>query len=130
MRTRNLEHTIVFRAAPRAVYNALMNSRKHSQFTGERAKIRAKVGGTFSCYGGYITGVTVELKPGKRIVQAWRSEGWPDGHHSIVTFALYKKQKGCTELRFAQVGIPAGDYSKKNRGWREHYWEPLKRFLE
>jgi len=130
MKTRDLEHTVRFRATPKAVYDALMDQKKHAAFTGEPAKVVAKVGGAFSAYGDYLTGITLELKPGKRIVQAWRSERWPEGHYSIVTFALSKKQGGVTELRFTQIGIPAEDYGKKNRGWREHYWEPLKKFLE
>jgi uncharacterized protein YndB with AHSA1/START domain len=130
MKTKNIEHTVLIRATPKEVYDALMNGKKHSQFTGEPAKIRAKAGAPFTCYGGYITGITLELKPGKRIVQAWRSEGWPDAHYSIVTFALSNKSGGRTQLRFTQVGVPANDYAKKNQGWRTHYWEPLKKFLE
>jgi hypothetical protein len=52
------------------------------------------------------------------------------GHYSIVTFALSKKSSGRTQLRFTQVGIPANDYADKSRGWRTHYWQPLKRSLE
>src|SRR5450759_218931 len=102
MKTKNIEHTVLFRATPKGVYDTLMNGKKHSQFTSEPAKIRAKAGAAFSCYGGYITGITLELKPGKRIVQAWRSQGWPEGHYSIVTFALAKKSGGRTQLRFTQ----------------------------
>lgn len=130
MKTKNIQHTFLLRAAPGEVYAALMNGKKHAQFTGARARIRAKAGAAFSCYAGYITGITLELKPGQRIVQAWRSQGWPDGHYSIVTFALAKKSGGSTQLRFIQVGVPANDYAKKNQGWRTHYWQPLKRFLE
>jgi uncharacterized protein YndB with AHSA1/START domain len=130
MKTRNIEHTVLFRAMPKEVYDALMNEKKHARFTEARAKIRARVGGAFRCYGDYVTGITLELKPGKRIVQAWRSQGWPEGYFSIVTFALSKKSGGRTQLRFTQIGIPANDYGKKNRGWRFHYWEPLKRFVE
>ena len=50
----------------------------------------AFTGAAFSCYSGHITGITLELKPGKRIVQARRSRGWPEGHYSIVTFANTK----------------------------------------
>ena len=77
-----------------------------------------------------LDNLELELKPGKRIVQAWRSQGWAKGYYSIVTFALSKKSDRRTRLRFTQIGVPASDYAKKNRGWYEHYWEPLKRFLE
>ena len=129
MKARYIQHTVLIRATPKAVYDALMNEKKHSQFTGERARIRAKTGAPFSCYDGYITGITLELEPAKRIVQAWRSQNWPDGHYSIVTFALSKKAGG-TQLRFTQIGVPANDYARKNRGWQMHYWQPLKEFLE
>src|ERR1700690_631581 len=114
---KTIEHTVRIRATPKAIYDALMNEKKHSQFTGERARIRAKAGAPFSCYDGYITGITLELEPAKLIVQAWRSQNWPAGTWSIVTFRLAKKSGG-THLRFTQVGVPANDYARKNQGWR------------
>ena len=130
MKTRNIEHTVLIGATPKEVYDALMNGKKHAQFTGARASIRAKAGAAFTCYDGYITGITLELASARRIVQAWRSRGWPPGHYSIVTFQLAKRPGGRTQLRFTQAGVPANDYAAKNQGWRTHYWQPLKKFLE
>jgi activator of HSP90 ATPase len=130
MKTKTIEHKVLFHAAPKDVYDALINGKKHSQFTGAPAKMRAKAGTPFSCYGDYITGVTLDLASGKRIVQAWRSQGWPVGHYSIVTFALSPKAGGKTHLYFTQTGVPANDFADKNKGWRTHYWEPLEKFLE
>jgi activator of HSP90 ATPase len=129
MKTKTIEHKVRIQARPKEVYDALMNSQKHSKFTGATAKIGAKPGTAFSCYNNYIKGITLALKPAKHIVQAWRSRDWPEGHFSIVTFALSPKAGG-TELHFTQIGVPAGDYAEKNKGWRTHYWEPLKKFLE
>ena len=130
MKTKNIQHTLLIRATTRQAYEALTSQKQHAQFTGARARIRAKVGAPFTCYDGYITGVTLELAPARRIVQAWRSRGWPPGHYSIVTFALSKRAAHRTQLRFSQVGVPANDYAAKNQGWRTHYWQPLKKFLE
>jgi activator of HSP90 ATPase len=130
VKTKNIRHTVLIRATPRVVYSALLDETKHSKFTAAAAKIPAKAGAAFSCYDGYITGFNLELKPGQRIVQAWRSRGWPAGHYSIVSFALAKKAGSRTQLRFTQIGVPAGDYRDKNKGWRTHYWQPLKKFLE
>jgi activator of HSP90 ATPase len=130
MKTKTIEHKVHIRADPKEVYDALVNSKRHSKFTGASAKIGSKPGSAFTCYGNYISGVTLDLVPGRRVVQAWRSRNWPPGHFSIVTFALSRKGKGQTELRFTQIGVPAGDYPEKNKGWRTHYWEPMKKFLE
>jgi uncharacterized protein YndB with AHSA1/START domain len=127
--TKEIKHRVIIRATPARVYAALMDEKKHAQFTGERARIDRRVGGTFTCYGTYINGITLELQPGKHIVQAWRSRNWPKVTYSIVAFKLSKAAGGRTTLRFTQVGVPANDYLDKNKGWRTHYWEPLKRYL-
>jgi uncharacterized protein YndB with AHSA1/START domain len=128
--TKNIEQQIAIKATPSEVFEALMDQRKHAGFTGEPAKIIRRAGGAFSCYGGYITGFALEIVPAKRIVQAWRSRNWPKGVYSIVTFELSKSPGGKTKLRFSQVGVPTNDYQEKNAGWKSHYWQPLKRFLE
>ena len=130
MKTKTIEHKVLIHAVSEKVYDALINSKKHSKFTGAPAKIGSKAGSAFTCYGDYISGITLELDPDRRVVQAWRSRNWPSGHFSIVTFALSPKGKDETELHFTQIGVPADDYSEKNKGWRTHYWEPLKKFLE
>ena len=128
--TKTIRQTVLLSAVPARVYSALLESKRHAKFTGAPAKISAKVGGTFTCYEGYISGVNVELAPARRIVQAWRSQGWPEGHYSLVTFALAKASRSRTKLSFAQFGVPASDVKAKSEGWRTHYWTPLKAYLE
>jgi len=128
--TKNIRQSVVIPAAPRQVYEALMSSNKHALFTGSKARIDRSVGGRFSCYDGYITGVTLELDPGRLIVQAWRSRGWPKAYYSIVTFRLVAMGRRKTKLHFAQVGVPAGNYAAKSSGWNQHYWKPLKAMFE
>ena len=60
-------------AAPEAVYDAWLDSAAHSAMTGGEAKIRRRVGDRYSAWDGYIEGATLELVPGKRIVQFWRT---------------------------------------------------------
>jgi uncharacterized protein YndB with AHSA1/START domain len=127
--TKDIQHRVVIPAAPAEVFAALMDEKKHAAFTGEPAKIGRKAGTPFTCYRSYIRGITLELEPAKRIVQAWRSRNWPEGTYSIVTFRLSPSPGGRTRLHFSQVGVPANDFARKNNGWRTHYWEPLKRFF-
>src|ERR1035441_1509391 len=110
--TKEIKHRVIIRATPARVYAALMDEKKHAEFTGERARIDRRVGGTFTCYGTYINGMTLELRPGKLIVQAWRSRNWPKGTYSIVNFKLSKAAGGRTTLRFTQVGVPANEDRK------------------
>ena len=124
--TRQIRHVVRFDAKPRAIYQALMNSKKHTAFTGAPAKIDARIGGRFSAWGPHLSGVNVELVKNKRIVQAWRAANWPKGHYSIASFEL-KRASGGTMLVFTQTGIPAKSARNINTGWKTHYWQLLKK---
>jgi uncharacterized protein YndB with AHSA1/START domain len=80
--TKDLRHTVHIKAKPSAVYGALMDSKKHTAFTGAPVKISRKVGGAFSAHGPHLKGINVDLSKNKRIVPAWRAAGWPKGHFS------------------------------------------------
>jgi len=128
--TKNIRHHVTFNAPPKKVYAALIEEKRHAAFTGAPAAISRKVGGAFTCYGGYITGFNLELIPGRRIVQAWRGKDMTEGLFSIVTFALAGSSGGKTRLTFTHSGLPASYFKGKNEGWRTHYWKPLKAYLE
>jgi activator of HSP90 ATPase len=127
--TKSIRQTVSIGAAPRKVYEALINEKQHAKFTGEKAVISRKVGGAFTCYAGYLAGINLDLVPGKRIVQAWRCKGWPKGAYSIATFSLTRKRGG-TKLSFFHVGVPASVHKDITKGWRNFYWKPLKAYLE
>jgi len=61
MRTKTIRQSVTFKASPHAVYEALMDSRKHARFTSAKAKISRKVNGRFTAYDGYIEGVHLDL---------------------------------------------------------------------
>jgi len=129
MKTKNIRQSVTFKASPHEVYEALMDSRRHSKFTGEKASISRKIGGKLIAYGGYIEGANLDLVPDKKIVQSWRGSDWPKGHYSKATFAL-RKVKGGTRLTFYQSGVPAQYYEGIKQGWRDFYWAPMKKMLE
>jgi activator of HSP90 ATPase len=129
MKTRTIRQSATFRASPHDVYEALMDSRKHSKFTGAKARISRKVGGRFTAYDGYIEGIHLDLKPNRMIVQSWRGSDWPKGHNSKATFSL-TRVKGGTRLTFTQTGGPEKEYADIRQGWRDYYWKPMKEMLE
>jgi activator of HSP90 ATPase len=129
MKTKTLKQTVTFKnASPEDIYEFLMDSKKHTSLSGEKAVISRKVGGSFSAWDGHLTGYNLVLKPGAKIVQAWRATGWWPDHYSIAIFDLEKVTSG-TKLRFTQIGIPPHRYSGHYRGWIETYWTPIKEMV-
>ena len=129
MRTKTIRQSVTFKASPHDVYEALMDSKKHSEFTASKVSISRKVGGKFSVYGGEIEGVNLVLVPNQKIVQSWRYSDWPKGHYSQATFSLREISTG-TRLTFTQTGVPEEFYNDIGQGWRDYYWGPMKEMLE
>src|SRR5262245_18648955 len=103
--------------APADVYASLMDGARHAAFTGAPADIAPGVGGAFSAHSGWVSGVNVELEPGRRIVQAWRGKSWPDGHYSLLTLLIEAQAGDRTRLTMHHTGVPIADVEHIASGW-------------
>ncbi len=136
-----IHQEVTFDASRRRVYRALTNSKRFDAVTrlsdalqlvtapgAKRTSISGVVGGPFTLFGGYITGRNLELIPGERLVQAWRTASWGPGDYSVVRFELVESGAK-TRLIFDHRGFPADQGSHLASGWHTHYWEPLAKLL-
>jgi activator of HSP90 ATPase len=126
---RTIAQSVLIKASPHDVYEALMDSKKHSEFTGSKAVISRKAGGQFVTWDGYAEGKNVTLVPDSRIAQSWRASDWPPGLYSYVRIKLDPIASG-TRLTFLQSDVPDEFKETISKGWRDFYWTPLKRMLE
>src|SRR5271169_1044431 len=105
--TRAIHQEEDFKAAPKRIYEALLDSKQFTAFSGGRvAAIQPEAGGVFSLFAGHIVGRNLELAPNRRIVQAWRVVPWPDGIYSITRFDLVEQGSG-TRIIFDHTGFPS-----------------------
>ncbi len=116
-------------ASPEAVYDAWLDSERHSAMTGAPAKIGKRVGDAYAAWDGYIEGKTLELVPGRRIVQSWRtSEFAQDDPDSTITVELEPTKTG-TRLTLTHSGVPDDQTDYENSGWRDFYFAPMKAYF-
>ena len=136
-----IHQEVTFKASRQRVYAALTSSKSFDAVTrlsdaialvtapdATPTSISGKVGGSFTLFGGYITGRNLELIPNERLVQAWRTSSWDAGDFSIVKFVLAVDGEG-TKLTFDHRGFPDGQGGHLAEGWHTHYWDPLAKFL-
>jgi uncharacterized protein YndB with AHSA1/START domain len=117
----------VIPAPPATVYAAWVNGDKHAAMTGAPATSDAKVGGQYSAWDGYITGQHLELRPGTKVVQSWRtSEFGEDDQDSRLT-VLFEDDADGTRLTLIHADLPDGTALKYEEGWEKHYFEPMKK---
>jgi activator of HSP90 ATPase len=135
-------HQEITFSAPRArVYQALTDGKQFEAVTrlseaagtivGPDAKptlISAVAGGSFTLFGGYISGRHLQLLKDRQLVQAWRAASWEPGEYSIVKFALADAGGG-TKLTFDHRGFPDAEGPHLARGWYANYWDPLTKYL-
>jgi len=118
-----------FKARPQQIYEALLDAKQFSAFSGGRsAEIHSEVGGAFSLFAGHIVGLNVELVANRRIVQAWRAVTWPEGVYSIARFELQGQGSG-TRVLFDHTGFPPNLAEHLASGWQENYWKPLRGYV-
>lgn len=120
-----IKQTVSFKATPEKIYDALMTSKGHKKITGRPAKISNKVGGKFSAFKGLVLGKNLQLKRGKKIVQAWKGKDWPK--YSKVTFS-FKKTKTGTKLTLTHI-LPKKYAKDCGKGWKEYYWKRMKKIF-
>jgi activator of HSP90 ATPase len=128
-KTTTINQKILIPATPNQVYEAYIDPKLHSKFTGSKATGKAVVGAKFTAWDGYISGKYLELEKDKRIVQEWVTTDWPEGYlPSKVEFTLKATKEG-TELTMKHSEVPTIQEDELKEGWTEFYWEPMKTFF-
>ncbi len=123
---KTIKQKVRFKAPPEAIYELLADSRQRTQVTGRKAVISDKIGGSFSTDAGEVTGVNVDLVPGRRLVQAWRRKDFPEGIYSMAAITLEPTPRGGTELVLTHRGVPKPLLDEIEDYWRLRYWAPMK----
>jgi uncharacterized protein YndB with AHSA1/START domain len=119
----------VIPARPERIYAAWLSSAEHTAFTGDKAVVEPFVGGVHSTFDGYSSGRTVDLQPGRRIVQTWRAEDFPAGSPDSRVEVTLEETVGGTMLTILHTDIPSGQGSQCRDGWLKFYLEPLKSYF-
>jgi activator of HSP90 ATPase len=116
-------------ATPHEVYAAWMSSEGHAAMTGAQAHVDPRVGGAFDAWDGYITGRTLELEPGRRIVQSWRTSEFEDAHEDSRIEVLLEPVGEGTRITVRHTNVPDGQTGYEQGGWQESYFEPMKEYF-
>lgn len=125
----SLKMKIVLPVKADKLYKAWLNSKEHTLFTGAEAKASDKVNGKFTAWDGYIEGKNVELIPGKKIVQTWRTSEFADDAPDSKLEITFEEKAGKTTLNLAHSNLQKGDAKKYTDGWKQFYFTPMKQYF-
>ena len=114
-----------FPVPPERLFRDWLDSAAHSAITGSPALIDPWVGGQFRTWDGYIYGKTLEMQPGKRILQSWRTTDFSQDAPDSLIEVLFESSADGTLLTIRHTRIPPGQAEEYANGWREFYFEPM-----
>lgn len=124
-----IEVSEVFGVKQKSLYEAWLDSDKHSAFTGSKAVIDKRVGGRFTAWDGYISGTTISAEPFGRIVQTWRTTEFPADAPDSEIEVLFEEVREGTKLTLIHTNIPDGQGEAYRKGWIEFYFTPMTKYF-
>ena len=124
-----IQKVIIPKVSPKQIYEAYIDPKKHSTFTGSKATGKPVVGGKFTAWDGYIFGKYIELDGEKRLVQDWTTTDWQEGYPVSKLELTFSKVPQGTEIIMMHSNVPKSQADEIKQGWKEFYWDPLKRYF-
>jgi uncharacterized protein YndB with AHSA1/START domain len=118
--------TTIVPASAQEIYEAWLDSLKHSEMTGGgEAVMSDEIGADVSAWEGYISGRNLELVPGERIVQSWRSSQFADEHEDSIITLTFEEVDGGTRVTLLHSNVPDEQTGYEESGWQTYYFEPM-----
>ena len=130
LETTTLTQKVTIPATPEEVYEAFVDPKKHTAFTGSKATGKAKINGKFTAWDGYIFGKFLISSPENASYKSGQSTDWPEGYPPSKFELTFKKVPEGTEITMVHSNIPAEQKDELADGWEEWYWKPLKKYFK
>ena len=118
----------IFPIAPDMLYAAWLDAETHSAMTGTHAEITDIEVTPFKAGDGYIEGVNLELEPGKRILQRWRTRDFSDQDQDSTLEILFAPEGEGTRMTIIHSNLPE-DGMQYKQGWIDHYFIPMQAYF-
>ena len=121
--------SVFINVAPEKLYAAWLDSNQHSKMTGSPAQLSNEINDAFQAWDGYISGINLELDPGKRILQSWRTLEFDDNEIDSKIEVSFEKEASGTKIILRHWDLPEHG-SQYESGWAESYFEPMKEYFK
>ena len=119
----------VITVSPDVIYKAWLDSVHHTQMTGGQANVSDQVDGEFQAWDGYILGRNLELDPGRRILQSWRTSEFKETEPDSQIEVRFEPVPDGTRVTILHTSLPPHG-TQYEQGWVEAYFDPMKAYFE
>ncbi len=117
-------------STPEIVFDAWLDSVKHSEFTGGKAVIDPIEGGKFTAWDGYISGKILLIEENKRLIQRWRTSDFAESDSDSILQITFEPYEKGTRITIYHSNIPEGQEENYKDGWADYYFEPMQEYFK
>jgi len=127
---KTIQQSVTLPARAAELYRMYLDPKRHAAITGAPVRIGARPGSAFRAFNGALSGKILVTRPGRMIVQTWRSTGFgvKDIDSTLVLTFWPRGRSGRVQL--VHVNVADRDVRSVTKGWKTYYWTPWRRYLE
>jgi len=124
-----VKQSVTLPAPARELYAMYLSPRAHGAITGGKVAVGSRPGSGFSAFGGALRGRMLQTVPGRLIVQSWRSSAFRKSDADSTLIIRFTPQGKSGRVDLVHVNVPDHDYNGVNKGWKNYYWKPWRKYL-
>ncbi|MBI9071223.1 MAG: SRPBCC domain-containing protein [Melioribacteraceae bacterium] len=114
---------------PKVLYEAWLDSDKHSDFSEKNVKIEKMVGSAFYAEGGIVEGKVLEIIRNRKITHSWNSAEFPEGSEESKVEVSFEAVADSTKMTIVHSNLPEGEGKKIRKEWRDKYFTKMKKYF-
>jgi len=126
---KTIEQSVTLPAPAAQLYRMYLDPRRHAAITGSPVRIGARPGSSFRAFNGALSGKMLHTKPGRMIVQTWRSTGFGAKDIDSTLILTFWPRGRSGRIRLAHVNVADRDVRGVTKGWKTYYWNPWRAYL-
>ena len=126
---KTIQQSVALPAPAGDLYRMYLDPRRHAAITGSPVTISARPGSPFRAFNRALSGRMLLTRPGRMIVQTWRSTGFgAKDIDSILILTFWPRGKS-GRIQLVHVNVADRDARGVTEGWKKYYWKPWRTYL-
>ena len=126
---KTIQQTVTLPAPAAELYRMYLDPKRHAAITGAPVRIGARAGAPFRAFNGALSGRMLAARPGRLIVQTWRSTGFGRKDPDSILVLTFSPQGRSGRVRLVHVNVADRDVHGVTEGWKKYYWRPWRAYL-
>ena len=126
---KTIQQSVTLPATAADLYRMYLNPARHAAITGAPVKISSKPGSSFRAFGGALSGKMLLTRPGRMIVQTWRSTGFGRKDIDSTLILTFWPRGKSGRIQLVHVNVADRDVQGVTKGWKKYYWQPWLAYL-